>query len=80
MVKRKGDIMTVWQKVAAGTSLSKDGVSAWLTKYKIKACELEEEVHYTGKSICCSRQCESCLVQYLATELDNQEFEQLSLF
>ena len=33
--------MTVWEKVAAGTSLDKDGVSEWLNKYQINACELE---------------------------------------
>ncbi len=72
--------MTVWEKVAAGTSLNENGVLAWLQKFNITACELEEQVHYTGKSIYCSMHCDRCLTQYLATELDNQKFEQLSLF
>lgn len=80
MVKCKGEFMTVWQKVAAGTSLDKNGVSAWLTKYKIKACELEDNVKYTGNKLQCSTDCSKCLTMYLSIELDDNGFEQLSLF
>lgn len=72
--------MTVWEKVAAGTSLSKDGVSEWLTKYKIKACELEYNVKYTGNKLQCDSDCSRCLTRYLSIEIDDNCFEQLSLF
>lgn len=72
--------MTVWQKVATGSSLDEEGVHSWLTKYDIRACELEDKVRYTGKKLECSMDCDRCLSRYLSIELDRQVFEQLSLF
>lgn len=63
--------MLVWEKIADHTSLkSLDDVANWLTRYDIKACDLENAVGYVGKGVCCNNDCNGCLYRYLSIDLD----------
>lgn len=70
--------MLVWEKIADHTSMkSIDNVADWLTKYEIKACDLENIVGYVGKSICCNGDCNECLSRYLSTDLSIKGFTEV---
>ena len=67
--------MLVWQKIASHTRMkSIDDVANWLTKYNIKACDLENVVGYVGKGICCNKDCNECLYRYLNIDLEINQF------
>lgn len=66
--------MEVWEKIASHTSLDFKETYEWLNKYKIRACELENKIGYTGSQIRCIKSCEDCLKEYLGTNIDNCEF------
>lgn len=69
--------MLVWQKVAYGTKLDKQGVIKWINKHNIKACEVENQVRYTNKPIECRRDCEACLNSYLDIDTGNKKFNEV---
>lgn len=69
--------MLVWQKIAKGTLLDKQGVANWLSKYNIKACDVENQVRYTNKPIECKNDCEACLNSYLDVETGKQGFNEV---
>lgn len=71
--------MLVWQKIASHTTLKTiDDVANWLTKYEIKACDLENVVGYVGKGVCCNKDCNECLYRYLSIDLEIKVFEEVT--
>lgn len=67
--------MLVWQKIANGCNsigsktVDLEYIHSWLQKYDIKACELESKVGYLGIDVQCNKNCSTCLLLYLRTEI-----------
>ena len=79
MVAQEVVKMLVWEKIADHTSMkSIDDVANWLTRYEIKACDIENVVGYVGKGICCNKDCSKCLYRYLGIDLEIKGFIEIT--
>lgn len=67
--------MLVWERIATGSKniggrpVDLEYIHQWLQNYDIKACELESKVGYLGIDVQCNKNCSTCLLMYLGTEI-----------
>ena len=67
--------MLVWERIATGSKniggrpVDLEYIHQWLQNYDINACELESKVGYLGIDVQCNKNCSTCLLLYLRTEI-----------
>ena len=67
--------MLVWERIAEGSKpiggkqVDLQYIHQWLQNYDIKACELESNVGYLGIDVQCNKNCSTCLLSYLNTDI-----------